>query len=393
MEITKSLLAILAKSKQLKTPESSYEGEELCLYGVGNEKVKMNQSLGEIAVDLMAPTIHDQKTPLHMAATNGQVEVVRLLVNFMKEYGSTKPISSSPLTPRRNDQERLSPIRVDSPFLVHTPRKVNAVPGIDAVTLRGRTAFHEAARMGHFRVMQVLLEGGADINACMRPLMDVHVGNTDLTALVQACLMNSLDTVRFLLQHGATDARLKALKRSLRVPYDDVAGLLLCYNGCIDVISVADKTKPVPLSQQTPPAVMLNISWKSKALPYIRKEWLELATLEAPRPRNCISAISQLDISSNQLESVPIAVFQLPHLTQLELFRNKLKSLPTLPSEPNGGWSCHSLSHIDLNSNQLTSLPSCLFNIGELKEINANDNRITHIPAVVWSAPNSRSCT
>ena len=387
VKITKSLLAIVAKSKRLKTPESSYEGEELCLYGLGNEKVKMNQSLGEIAVDLMAPTIQDQRTPLHVAATHGHVEVVRLLVDFMKEFSSTKPVSSNPLTPRRNDQERLSPMKVDSPFLVHTPRKVNAVSGIDAVTVRGRTAFHEAARLGHFIVMQVLLEAGADINACMRPHMAMEAVNTDLTALVQASLMNNLGTVRFLLQHGATDARLKALKRSLRVPYDDVAGLLLCYNGCIDVVSIVDATKSMPLAQQTPPAVMLNISWKSKALPYIRKEWLELVTLEAPRPKNRTCTISQLDVSSNELESVPIAVFQLPHLTQLEIFRNKLKSLPTLPDQPNGGWSCHMLSHIDLNSNQLASLPSCLFIIGELREINANDNKITRIPAMVWSAP------
>ena len=386
VEITKSLLAINARSKQLKTPENSYEGDGLCLYGLGNEKVKMNESLGEIAVDLMAPTFQDRRTPLHEAATCGHVEIAKLLVDFMREYGTTKPTSSHLSTPRRNDREYLSPKKLDSAFLVHTPRKVNAVPGIDAVTVRGKTAFHEAARLGHFGVMEVLLEAGADINAYMRPLLDDTI-NTELTALVQACLMNDLDTVRFLLQHGATDARLKALRRSLRVPYDDVAGLLLCYNGCIDVVSVVDTAKSVPLTHSTPPAVMLNISWKSKDLPYIRKEWLERAMVEAPRPKDHVCTISQLDISSNQLASLPIAVFQLPHLTQLEIFRNKLKSLPTLHDQPDGGWSCHKLTHIDLNSNQLTSLPSCLFTISELKEINANDNKITGIPATVWSAP------
>ena len=394
MEVVRNLLAIAARSEQLKTPEQSYKEEEPCLFGRENEKVRMNDSLGEIAIDIMAPSFRDERTPLHEAATHGHVEVMKLLVDFMREYCTKKPSSDSLLTPRKADWTPMrlseSPCPGFSPQHQLNSRKANAVTGIDAMTLRGRTAFHEAARLGHFVVMEILLQAGADINAYMKPMLDETV-NTDLTALVQACLMNRIDIVRFLLQHGATDARLKALTRSLRVPNDDAAGLLLCYNGGVHVMSADEvrasrhpskKSKPV----EGPTPVMLHISWNSKKIAYIRKEWLELARIETLRSKD-MNAISHLDISSNDLKELPIAVFQLPYLKHLDVCRNKLQFLPTLPGRPNEGWTCQELQNLEMNSNQLSSLPACLFSLCELKEVYVNDNRLTEVPVGMWTAP------
>lgn len=401
VEIVRNLLAVAARSEQLKTPDGSMEAEAY-LFGPQDEKVLMNDVLPEIIIDVLAPNHLDKKTPLHEAAANGHVEVVKLLVEFMRDYRSPKRPSIDALA-------ELSPYSGDSD-LIHTntptrgepllhSRKANIIPGIDKYTIKGRTAFHEAAREGHFEVMDVLLEAGADINAFMRP-MDVNV-NTDLTALVQACLMSRLDIVRYLLQHGATDARLKALSRTLRVKIDDVVGLLLCYNGGIHQLSATtdarSRSKTAESSTHSP-IVMLSVSWNSKNLPYIQREWLELATTEMPRPKNHSCAISQLDISSNKLAEVPIELFQLPHVTHLDMGRNQLKFLPTLPNRVNGGWTCQKLTQLDVNSNQLTFLPACLFALRELKELGANDNNIKEVPVAVWSAPKlhkiylSRNC-
>ena len=391
VEIVRNLLAVAARSEQLKTPDSSVEAEAY-LFGQQDGKVLMNDALPEIIVDVMAPTHQDKKTPLHEAAANGHVEVVKLLVEFMRDYRCPKRPSIDALaglSPYSGDSDLIhsaTPTRGESPF--HS-RKANIIPGIDKLTIRGRTAFHEAAREGHFEVMDVLLQAGADINAFMRPTLDVTV-NTDLTALVQACLMSRSDIVRYLLQHGATDARLKALARTLRMKIDDVVGLLLCYNGGIHKLSATTDTRsrsrPAESSTHSS-TVMLCVSWNSKNLPYIRKEWLELATTEMPRPKNHSCAISQLDISSNKLAEVPIELFQLPHVTHLDMGRNQLKFLPTLPNVANSGWTCQKLTQLDVNANKLTSLPACLFALRELKELGANDNNIKEVPVAVWSAP------
>lgn len=401
VEIVRNLLAVAARAEQLKVLEhSGEEGEksDVSLYGSGNERVQMNidalDSLGEVTVDIMAPTANDKRTPLHEAAAAGHVEVVQLIVDFMKEHHTVNSRKSvEGLSPRsERDVPSSSPSR--PPESGHlTPkqgRRAKAVPGIDLMTLRGRTAFHEAAKQGHFSVMKVLLEAGADINTVMRPSLDVTV-NPDLTALVQACLMNRVDIVRFLLQNGATDARLKALKRTLRMHYDDIAGLLLCYNNGVQTsteLPHARTSKSARSSKDAllPKMAMLELSWNSKGLNYVRKEWLELVCREVPSPQGLGRAISQVDVSSNSLKDLPIALFQLKHVTQLDVSRNELTELPTLPEEAGRGWTCPKLSNLDISSNQISSLPDCLFRLRELKEINANHNQITHVPLSVWTA-------
>ena len=384
VEIVRNLLAVAGRAEQLKTPEGSVEVEAY-LYGSKEEKVVMNDVLPEIIVDVLAPSVQDKKTPLHEAAENGHTNIVKLLIEYMREYRAPKRPSVDMLpghTPHWSEGLMATPTTQGE-----SPLKTNIVPGIDTFTVKGQTAFHEAARKGHFEVLENLLQAGADINAIMRP-------SQDLTALVQASLMGRVDIVRFLLQHGATDARLKALTRTLRKQenkedYDAVVGVLLCYNGGIHQLSadIRSRSKQAESNTQPTSTVMLDISWNSKSLPYIRREWLQLATTELPRPKGHTCAIAQLDISSNVLTEVPLEIFQLPHLTQLEMGKNRLKALPTVPHRTGGGWTCQKLSQLEINSNELTFLPACLFALPELKELNANDNNLKEVPAAIWTAP------
>lgn len=410
--ITRNFLTIAACHERLahhRAAEAAAVGPSHDVHFVTEcgESVPLNESLPEIPIDIMAPTVQDKRTPLHEAAEKGRTEVVKLLIDFMHEHfpkhGSSHPgDGASPI----RDPTASSPMHSEPhPFgggglspQTGQPRKLRAVPGIDAMTLRGKTAFHEAAHEGHFEVMEMLLQAGSDINAYMRPSLDTTI-NAELTALVQACLMDRVDIVRFLLRHGATDARLKALSRTLRKPYNEVAGVLLCYNGGVHVVSsVADggsNSSQRDGSGKDPEVVtgplnLLTVSWNSKHLSYVCEQWLEMATLEVPRhvderPRHC--AISHLDVSSNELTSVPLAVFQLPHVTQIDLHRNKLSSLPEGEEGGGKGWSCHQLQQLDVSTNSLSNLPPCLFALEELRELNANNNAISEVPPALWFAP------
>ena len=392
-DIMRNLLAIAHQAEMLRSGDASLRDGGAYLYNP--KPVPMNDCLPEMSLDVLALSVEDRKTPLHEAAANGHVEIVKMIVKFLQEcHACRRDTLMSSLTTGATPQKAYSPIspvtatptRADlSPFASPTrgsSKKQAAVPGIDMLTLKGCTPFHEAVKAGHFEVMSVLLEAGADINAFIRPSLDTKV-NADLSALVYACLNKKPDIVRFLLQHNATDARLKALSRTLRKQFYEIVGLLLCYNGGV---------KPTPVSsRQAPPTedtpLQLSISWNSRNLQFVRSEWLKMVLIEAPRPKNRVGVISQLDVSSNALTRLPIEVFRLTELIQLDFSRNQITELPFVDELLNGGWTCAKLATVDGSSNQLHSLPPSLFALDNLKELNVNCNKVDRIPSSVWTAP------
>ena len=384
--------------------------KQVFLYDSSNEGHVMNEALPEIEVDVMARSSHEHRTPLHDAAISGNTEVVRLLLDFLKEHrtsprlamatggrgfpmhdggggshASTGRLGGHPQEQNSLDSRERRAIGSGG----GGARGVVTALGVDLSTLKGRTAFHEAARHQHYDAMELLLQAGADINAFMSMDLDPTV-NTDLTALVQACLMDQPETVRFLLRHGAKDSRLKALTRSLKGSLSSIAGILLCYNNQVREVA-ADVARALSLSStsENSKKVMsfLQLMWNSKNLKFIRKEWLDTVVCELPQQLDRTCAIAQVDISSNMITELPIELFKLPFLTTLDISRNSITELPCEEGKSNGGWKCSRLSVLEAVRNQLSALPLCLFQLGEVKEINASSNKVAVVPASVWSSP------
>jgi Leucine-rich repeat (LRR) protein/ankyrin repeat protein len=402
-DIARNLLMVAEQTEVLRNTVSDStstlrEGDSICyLYDSSNTKHAMNEALPEIEVDVLAKSVIENRTPLHDAAISGNAKVVKLLVDFL-QLNSNSPrllrslrgrsslVRNSPAPPSKPLQPSrgMAESNLDGPNFSNgkAPKHTEAI-GIDVSTLKGRTAFHEAARKKHYDVMELLLQAGADINAFMSMDLD-PTANTDLTALVQACLMDEPETVRFLLRHGAKDARLKALSRSLKAKLFHVAGILLCYNNQVRKVS-ADVAKALSLSTEGS-KTFLQVMWNSKQLKEVHKEWLDSVSYELKdQDHSCY--IAQLDLSSNQIRELPIEVFKLPYLTNLDISRNEVECLPYEEGKCSGGWSCVRLSVLEAVKNQLTYLPRCLFHLKELKEINACNNKITTVPASIWLAP------
>lgn len=398
--IARNLLMVAEQTEVLKSVSSDLPEEEETsmgyLYDASNKKYLMNEALPEIEVEVMAKSENENRTALHDAAISGNTEVVQLLLDFLQAHsrsprlirsigGKASLLRHSPL-PSTKALPKMQESNLDDPRYSNGKpmRHVESVPGIDMSTLKGRTAFHEASRNQHYDVMELLLQAGADINAFMSMDLDPTV-NTDLTALVQACLMDQPETVRFLLRHGAKDARLKALTRSLKAKLYTVAGILLCYNNQVREVA-ADVAKALALSTEGS-KTFFQVMWNSKSLKEICKEWLDMVVCELPSFKNRSCAIAQIDLSTNQITELPIELFKLPYLTTLDISRNQVTALPYDEGKSNGGWSCSRLSLLEAGKNQLAHLPPCLFHLKELKEVNVCSNKITTVPASVWLAP------
>ncbi len=82
----------------------------------------------------------------------------------------------------------------------------------------------------------------------------------------------------------------------------------------------------------------------------------------------------QLDLSNNQLSTLPPEISQLSNLTWLDLSNNQLSSLP-----PEFG-QLSNLTWLDFSNNQLSSLPPEFGQLSKLRELSLSNNRLSSLP-------------
>ena len=89
--------------------------------------------------------------------------------------------------------------------------------------------------------------------------------------------------------------------------------------------------------------------------------------------------ITRLDLSNNEIVSVPTNIFNMQSLKFLSLAGNKLESLPDTP------YNCLWLEEIQLQDNRLDCLPINLFKLPSLSILDAANNKLQFIPYAVWT--------
>jgi internalin A len=90
-----------------------------------------------------------------------------------------------------------------------------------------------------------------------------------------------------------------------------------------------------------------------------------------------LSNLSGLDLSGNQLTTLPEAIAQLSNLRVLYLRNNQLTTLPEAIAQ---------LSHLRvlyLRNNQLTTLPEAIAQLSNLRELDLSDNQLTTLPEAI----------
>ncbi|XP_073003209.1 plant intracellular Ras-group-related LRR protein 1-like [Typha latifolia] len=94
-----------------------------------------------------------------------------------------------------------------------------------------------------------------------------------------------------------------------------------------------------------------------------------------PNPPTNLATITKLDISNNNLESIPESVIaRLLNLVVLDAHSNQLKSLP------NSIGCLSKLKVLNVSGNLLESLPKNIEDCKALEELNANFNKLTKLP-------------
>ena len=140
----------------------------------------------ELGADICA---RDERrcTPLHYAASRGDLEVVR----FLGQWRGDKSSLGNRNGPNILRLAATNGHRARAHSLVHVKRIGVKLGAKDS---NGRTALHNAAQNGHHETVRMLVEHGAKVGIRDR------VGST---ALHDAAMLGHLDTVRVLAEYGA----------------------------------------------------------------------------------------------------------------------------------------------------------------------------------------------
>lgn len=110
-------------------------------------------------------------------------------------------------------------------------------------------------------------------------------------------------------------------------------------------------------------------------MPYLRK--VDVHGNQIKEIPAFLSAITELDMSSNQLKAFPKGLSNLSNLIVLDLSYNQISTIDPAV------YSLKNLERLRLFDNHITELPKELFNLTKLRELAITDNPLTQIPSEI----------
>ena len=219
-----------------------------------------------------------------------------------------------------------------------------------------------------------------------------------LTPLAEACAIGNEAIAEALLSYGGYDKSGLACR---------IAQLTQSYDLMHNILSRSCSVMKEKIDEGSSTEPGLRLMWSGKKLPEVRGEWFmgsavyyvdepssneeesddaDAAITEANKNLRRIKPlqlrrltlnempIRELDLSRNNLKSLPLQIFHLEHLTKLVLSYNRLVELPE--GEGDEKWKCNRLEVLNLSRNNFLRLPACMWMLPNLKQICASNNSL-----------------
>jgi internalin A len=110
--------------------------------------------------------------------------------------------------------------------------------------------------------------------------------------------------------------------------------------------------------------------------------WSDQGLTEIPTEVFQIKHLTSLNLSFNQIEKIPDAISQLQNLRTLYLHHNQVVKIPDAISQ------LKNLTSLNLSNNQIVEIPDAITQLQNLTELNLSDNKIVEIPDTITQLQN-----
>jgi Leucine rich repeat/Leucine Rich Repeat len=90
-----------------------------------------------------------------------------------------------------------------------------------------------------------------------------------------------------------------------------------------------------------------------------------------------LTNLQTLNLSGNNLTTIPTAIASLTNLTKLDLTGNKLTKIPSAIT------NLSTLNYLNLRANKITNIPDAIANLSNLTKLYLSGNQIAMIPAAI----------
>ena len=249
------------------------------------------------------------------------------------------------------------------------------------------------------------IEGRSRVESLSAAAVDFKKMKSQISPLVEACVQGDKEKVECLLQAGAVDKHGLALCVSMFQGFEVITQRLLSRpNGL--------RSGEAQGNGEDSLTNAVAVTWSGLGLVQIDPEWVtdrylagstgishpcslsdsvETAVSPAVTPYfeptlqtvggSSLQPITWLNLSSNKLLYVPAEVFRLENLICLDMSVNCLTELPVDCGSDSAlqGWSCCSLTSLNLSRNALFAVPNCLWKLSKVVNINLADNRLSSL--------------
>ncbi|KAK3754845.1 hypothetical protein QZH41_011322 [Actinostola sp. cb2023] len=376
----------------------------------------------------------ERSTPLHVAAGEGSVALMKILMQSPEDGVGPQKCNGIDLNARTSSGMTPLHLAATSGFvdvcMLLIEAKHRCVPpcrahvklDINAQSIMGRTALHDSITVGHKEVVKLLLKGGANVNLAYNPDQVIYndelnnelsrvvrqlaevVADKDKTPLGIACSQGNLEIVEILINAGAVDVNSACVEKAAKAHHHALVHLLLSRVASIAVLAAVtaaivdsvnvDNEYKLPHSfrggnhvdescrMESNPVCII---WNGMKLTNIHPQWI-------------VDAAKRIN---PQVAAGNIGLHPLPSLKILNISENSLSSLPSLHNgrvRPGNGatsvtakkyHSCDNITDriIEEEEDVDFTYAESSWNCPHLEEIEVHRNSLITLPTCIFQLP------